>query len=151
MSDKVIDFEEKRLGNIEKKRRKFERIMFKNILGAYAVIDEGEHLFQVSVIDISRDGLQFETPIIKGQKGQFEKGDEISLRLYFTSNSFLTTVIDVKHRQERVEEGRSFVRYGASFNKELSSFEALESFIDFLYKFAEHSTVDNKSHKVNSL
>jgi hypothetical protein len=151
MSDKVIDFEEKRLGNIEKKRRKFERIMFKNILGAYAVIDEGEDLFQVNILDISRDGLQFETPIIKGQKGQFEQGDEISLRLYFTSNSFLTTVIEIKHGQERIEEGRSFVRYGAAFNKKLSSFEALESFIDFLYKFAEHSTVDHGSHKVNSL
>ncbi|MEE2743733.1 MAG: PilZ domain-containing protein [Bdellovibrionota bacterium] len=148
---KVINFEEKRSGNIEKKRRKFERIMFKNILGAYAVVNESEDLFQVSLIDISRDGIQLETPIVKGQKGHFEKGEEVNLRIYFTSNSFLPILIEIKYGQERIEEGRSFMRYGASFDKELSSFKALESFIDFLYKFAEHSLVDEGGHKVNSL
>ena len=148
---KVINFEEKRSGNIEKKRRKFERIMFKNILGAYAVVNDSEDLFQVNLIDISRDGVQLETPIVKGKKGQFKKGEEVSLRIYFTSNSFLPVLIEIKYVQERIEEGRSFMRYGAAFDKELSSFKALESFIDFLYKFAEHSLVDDGSHKVNSL
>ena len=150
MNSKVINFEDKRSENLEKKRRKFERLMFENLIEVYAEIKE-EEIFKISLLDISRDGLQFEVPIIKGQKGPFSIGDIINVRLYFSSNSYLPATIEIKHSQENIEDGRSFYRYGCLIDKTEDSFKPLGSFIEFLYQFSEYSLVDKEQKKANSL
>ena len=40
------------------------------------------------------------------------------------------------------------MQYGCEFDDSMPSFEAIGSFIDFMYKFAEHSTVDHGESKV---
>ena len=114
MSSKVINFEDKRSESLEKKRRKFERLMFENLIEVYAEINqEKEDILKISLIDISRDGLQFEVPVIKGQKGPFSPGNTINLRLYFSSNSYLPATVEVKHTQENIEEGKPFTAMAA--------------------------------------
>ena len=151
MSNKVINFEDKRSESIEKKRRKFERLMFDNLLEVYAEVEEGEEIFPISLIDISRDGLQFEVPAIRGQKGPFSKDDTINIRLYFSSNSYLPATIEIKHLQENIEDGRAFYRYGCLIDKTKDSFTPLGSFIEFLYQFSEYSLTDRSHKKANSL
>ena len=151
MSNKVINFEDKRSESIEKKRRKFERLMFENLIEVYAEINDGEEIFQISLLDISRDGLQFEVPAIRGQKGPFSKGDTVDIRLYFSSNSYLPAKIEIKHEQDNIEDGRAFYRYGCLLDKTGDSFKPLGSFIEFLYQFSEYSLIDRTRKEANSL
>jgi hypothetical protein len=57
--------------------------------------------------------------------------------------------VQVKYGKEYLDEnGNTFMHYGAEFDESLPSFEALKSFIDFMYKFAKHSSIDKGDQKV---
>ncbi len=147
--DKVIDFIEKRNESIEQKRRNFERVMFENFLGAFTEIDDAGTKYPVELIDISKDGCQFQVPWSVNSDSTFTKGTEIPMRMYFTKKSFIHVTIVVRHSSEFVSEnGTTYMRYGCSFDKSTHSWEAMESFIDFMYKFAEHSTIEKTSNTV---
>ena len=148
MAKKPIDFIKKREENIEKKRRSFGRIVFKNILGVYTVIDSHGSIYPIEMVDISRDGCLFQIPWNPKSDQKFKMGLEIPLRMYFTKQSFILVSIKIKHSQEYQKGDKTFMRYGCVFDKSLSSFAALSNFIDFLYSFAEHSTIDRGDARV---
>ncbi len=149
MTDKVLDFNAKREENIEQKRRQFERILFNNFLGAYTVVDQGGSIYPVSLVDVSREGCLFQVPWNMERDTQIEEGTEITMRMYFTKKSFIPVVMEIKRGQEHVDEdGQTYMQYGAEFDTSMPSFQAVESFIDFMYKFAEHSSLDKGSQKV---
>ena len=149
--DKLLNFNEKRIENIEKKRRNFERILFSNFLGAYSVIDQAGVVLPIDLIDVSRDGLSFSVPA-EINTSSFSQGTEITLRMYFTQDSYIPVVAAVKWvKNNKSPDGRACKEFGCSFDKNVPTFEALESFIEFLYKFAEHSSVDRGDAKVFSL
>ena len=149
MSDKVLDFVKKRKENIEEKRRNFERIMFDNVMGTYSVIDKEGSIYPVTLIDISNTGCLFEVPWNLENDEKFKKGTEIPMRMYFTKQSYIPVIVRIKYGKEFVDkDGQTYMRYGAKFDTTTASFDALKSFIDFLYKFAEHSTIDKGDAKV---
>ena len=148
MTDKVLDFNAKREENIEQKRRQFERILFNNFLGAYTVVDQGGTIYPVSLVDVSREGCLFQVPWNMDRDTKIEEGTEITMRMYFTKKSFIPVVMEIKRGQEHVDEdGQTYMQYGAEFDTSMPSFQAVESFIDFMYKFAEHSSLDKGSQK----
>lgn len=149
MTDKVLDFNAKREENIEQKRRQFERILFNNFLGAYTVVDQGGTIYPVNLVDVSREGCLFQVPWNMDRDTKIEEGTEITMRMYFTKKSFIPVVMVIKRGQEHVDEdGQTYMQYGAEFDTSMPSFQAVESFIDFMYKFAEHSSFDKGSQKV---
>ncbi len=149
MSNDVINFQEKRKQSIEKKRRSFERVMFENFLGCYSVIDNNGSIYSIDIIDISESGLLFQVPWNSNNDKKFEKGKDLTLRLYFTKESYLPAFVNVKYGTEFVDDkGQSFMRYGCEFDRENQTFEALDAFINFIYKFAEHSSVDKGDNRV---
>lgn len=146
--NKLLDFVGKRKENIENKRREFERVLFNNVLGAYSVIDKNGAIYPVDLIDISHDGCMFQIFTKKGDDAHYADNSEVTIRLYFTKKSFIPVSVNVKHSSEYVDHnGSLFFRYGCEFDKSLPSFSALRSFIDFMYKFAEHSTIDKNDSK----
>ena len=74
---KVLDFVEKRSQNIEEKKRGFERILFRNILGTYTVLDKQETIYPVKLVDISRTGCMFEIPWNPKKDTRYEKEEEM--------------------------------------------------------------------------
>lgn len=149
MSGKVLDFAQKREQNIEKKRRQFERVLFQNLLGAYTAIDQGGAIFPVSLVDISHDGCLFQIPWNFKDSGKVEDGAEITMRMYFTKASYVPALLTVKNSREYTDDnGQTFLQYGCEFDKSVPSFKAIESFIDFMYNFAEVSTIDRNEKKV---
>ncbi|TDJ07563.1 MAG: hypothetical protein E2O68_03410 [Deltaproteobacteria bacterium] len=145
---KILDFQKKRAEVIEEKRQGLERLMFKNVLGAYAVMEENGDIFPITLNDISYDGLSFEIPYNKRAAEKFSQGTEIKLRMYFSKHSFIPVFINIRHSTEILGFNRAkFVRYGCEFDKSLTSFKAMESFIDFMYQFAEFSTHDEGENK----
>ena len=149
MTDKLLDFVEKRKENIEQKRRTFERVLFKNFLGAYSVLDKEGSVYPIQLVDISRTGCLFEVPWNLKKENPFPKGHELNLRIYFTQESFIPVVVSVAHFKEVIsEDGSPMMQYGCAFDKSMPSFEALNCFIEFMHKFAEHSRVDRGDSKV---
>lgn len=146
---KVINFEEKRKDSIEKRKRNFERVLFSEFLGSYAEIDEHGTKYQVNLVDVSREGCLFQVPISQSSNHRFDEGESLTIRVYFTKDDFLPLVMEVKHRSEYIDQkGDAYWRYGGQFDKTLPSFRAFEPFIEFLYKFAEYSSVDKGESKV---
>ncbi len=150
MSDKkVFDFEAKRRETIEQKRRTFERVVFDEFLGVDAVIDDNGSGHPLKLIDISADGCLFQIPYCPQAKNKFSAGSEFTLKLFFTKTSYLPAVIKVRHATEHVDsKGDVYWRCGGEFDKSLPSFQALASFVQFVYKYAEFSCRDNAAHKV---
>jgi len=149
MTDKVLDFIGKRKENIEQKRRQFERLLFNNFLGAYTVVDQGGTIYPVSLVDVSYDGCLFQVPWNPNKDSKIENELEMTMRMYFTKDSFIPVVMKVKYSREALDkDGLTYMQYGCEFDASMPSFQAVHSFIDFMYKFAEHSSIDKGSHKV---
>lgn len=149
MADKLLDFVGKRAESIEKKRRNFERILFQNFLGAYSVLDQQGSVTPVQLVDISHTGCLFQIPWDLKKESTFQETEELNLRIYFTNDSFIPTIVKIKHIQEYIDQdGVTYLQYGCEFDDSMPSFVALKSFINFLYQFAEHSSVDKGDSRV---
>lgn len=149
MSDKVLDFVTKRKENIEEKRRTFERILFSNFLGAYTVINHNGGIYPVDLVDISHDGCLFQIPWNFKEDQKLPMDLELNMRIYFTKHSYIPAILNIKYGKEHIDkDGNTYMQYGCEFDKSYPSFEALESFIKFLYSFAEHSSIDRGDTKV---
>lgn len=143
MTDKVLDFSKKRNENIEKKRRTFERILFQNFLGAYTVIDQNGSIYPVSLVDVSKTGCLFQVPWNPSRDTKMKNNEELNMRIYFTKNSFIPVFVNVVYGNEFVDsDGQTYMRYGCEFDQEYPTFGAMKSFIDFMFKYAEVSSID---------
>ena len=143
----VVELGEFRDKRIEERRRRVERILFRNILGVYSVIED-QGLAGIQLLDVSREGLSFQVPWRPGQDRPYTRGDHIAIRLYFGKETFLPCGIIVKNCQEVLEAGQTFLRYGGELDKGYTSFEALEAFIEFIYKYAKHGKPEDGKIKL---
>jgi len=145
----VINFKQKREESIEEKRRSFERVVFKNFMGTYSVVDEEEgSVYPIELVDISHDGCLFQVPWNKNNSKHFSEDKDVTLRMYFTEKSYIPVVLTIRHAHEYIDRTGTYMRYGGQFDKETSSLEVVRSFVDFINKFAEHSIVDKGDSKV---
>lgn len=140
---KILDFNKKKAETIEQKRRAFNRIVFQSFLGAYSVIDDNGAIYPVEMVDIAGDGCSFQVPWNQARDKKLADNFEINMRMYFTKASYLPVIMHVRHGKEVLnKDGITYMQYGCEFDKSAASFEALQSFIDFIYRFAEHSAID---------
>ncbi|MBF0315536.1 MAG: PilZ domain-containing protein [Oligoflexia bacterium] len=153
MTDEVINFTKKRNESIEQRRREFERVMFQSFLGVYSVIDNsGDQTIATELVDISEKGCLFQVPCHNPKNSnliqQLKNRNVVDLRLYFTEKSYLLVTVNIKYCKEFVDQdGVTYYRFGCEFDKNSTSFEAMESFIRFIYKFAEHASTDRGDKK----
>jgi hypothetical protein len=146
---KILDFNKKKADTIEQKRRAFNRIVFQNFLGAYSVIDDNGSIYPVEMVDIAGDGCSFQVPWNPSRDKKLAQDFEINMRMYFTNQSYLPVIMFVRHGKEVLgKDGNTYMQYGCEFDKSASTFEAMQSFIDFIYRFAEHSAIDKGDTKV---
>ena len=146
---KVLDFNKKKADTIEQKRRAFNRVVFQNFLGAYSVIDDNGSIYPVTLVDIAGDGCSFQVPWNPSKDKKLAKDFEVTMRMYFTNQSYIPVIMNVRHGKEVLgTDGITYMQYGCEFDKSAASFEAMQSFIDFIYRFAEHSAIDKGDTKV---
>ncbi len=136
----VVDFNEARTQKLDQKRRKTERIFFKQILNIYCVSGEKD-LRSVEIVDVSEDGLSFQVPFQTKDPWPTET-DDIVLRLYFTADTYLQVNVAIRNSRPCIEEGQKYVRYGCEADKTLRSYEAFRDFVRFLTSYAEHAHKD---------
>jgi hypothetical protein len=151
MSDdkKVVDFNQKKKEAIEQKRRQFERVVFKEFLGVYTVIDDHGTSLPIKLVDISKEGCQIQLPFSAKAKATFSSEKEIELKLFFTKGSYLPAIVTIRHASEYIDEdGDAWLRLGCAFDTSLPTFKPLAHFIDFIYQYAEYSCIDHTTSKV---
>lgn len=129
---KVIKFKELQEKLKEKNRRKYQRVLFNNVLGAYAVIEE-KGLLEVKLLDISQDGVRF---ALSSDHGKFKKGENLAFRLYFTQHDYIPIFIKVVHRQIEKRDGIEIVQYGC----QLEVNQDIKKCMNYLVKFIQHYT-----------
>lgn len=136
----VVDFEEVRAKKLDEKRRKTERIIFKHLLGVYAV-SEQEQLREIELIDVSEEGLSFQIPIRQGGTLPIEMR-EVNLRLYFSQDTYIPLRLKVQNSKHYVDGTGQYARFGCSVDNTLQSYSAYQQFVRFLKCYAEHAHQD---------
>ena len=133
---------------VEKKRRQFERILFQNFFGIETTVSIGDDSCEVQLIDVSYNGCLFRV-LEKDAPRSIKVGSDLTLKIYFTEHNYISVLVNIKRSAKAVgEEGYCWREYGCKFDKSLSSFRAMEAFVDFLYKFAECSSADYGTRNV---
>lgn len=137
----VISFNKVREARIEEKRRKYERVLFKHILGVYCVA-EGVGLKAVELVDVSPEGLSFQLPIHSKNLDVLAPGQDVVFRFYFSQDTFIPVVLRVQNERQCIEEGQKYVRFGCTVDTSSKSYETYKLFVMFLSKYAETSQQD---------
>jgi hypothetical protein len=143
MSDspsKVVQFSEVRKEKQENLKREYERVLFNRILGAYTVV-ERLGLKPVEMRDISRTGCSFRSNF---EDGAFSVGEELEFRFYFSNTTYLPIRIKIKRVMPAIEGQNKFYDHGCSFDQEMSTYPAIEKFVEFINAYAEAAREDKK-------
>lgn len=142
-SQKVIDFNEVRTQKLDEKRRKTERIFFKQLLGVYCVTEQQNHesLKAIEPVDISETGMSFQVPYDVNNPWP-QGAEEMTIRLYFSRDNYLPVMIKIVNSKPTIENGVRYVRFGCKVDETVSAYPAYREFVRFLRLYAEHSHQD---------
>ncbi len=141
----VLSFETAREEQIEKRRRSYERVIFKNVLGVYTVMEQ-KGLHAIELVDISEMGLSFQVP--RNSDLELAEGTVLNMRLYFSPDSYLPLRVKVVRTVDAIEEGASVRQYGCLIDKTLKSYRAIYHFVRFIVNCAEHGHEDREHLKI---
>lgn len=135
----VVSLTQAREQRLEKKRRKTERVLIKNFIAAYSVVDLGQ-IQPIELIDVSEEGCAFQVPFnLKKPLSWPNQTDQFPIRLYFSQESYLEIHVQIVRSNPIYENESSYVRFGCSIDKTLSSYVAYSQFVKFLKLYGEHS------------
>ncbi len=149
MEDNVIKFRNKKTQVVEQKKREFGRVLFDELLGVYSVINDNEAIFQVKIVDISKTGVLIQVPLDPKAKQKFRPTSVHSMRFYFTKNTYIQVSAEVKHQSEiKGEHDKHYLRFGMEFDQSQENYKVLGAFVEFIYQFAEHSSLDKGDQRV---
>jgi len=136
--ERVIDLNSYRKNKNEERRREYERVLFNRVLGVYSFAEKNG-LTHVEVVDVSFSGLRFRE---EHPEMPFQMGQKMALRFYFTPNTYLRVVLEIKRTIPFEENGRSGLEYGCEIDKDTKSFEVINQLVTFMYKYAEVACQD---------
>ncbi len=138
----VIDFSARRADRSAADRRQTERFFLRELVQTFAMIgDDSERA--IEVIEASETGIGFRIPYEKRNPFTEALG-ELTIRLYFGSDTWLPLGLKIVNVQDQVEEGRRYVRYGCSIDQSFTSYGAYLQFIRFIELYLRHARRDRK-------
>jgi hypothetical protein len=133
MSDsKVVQFTQVRQEKQESLRRSYERVLFNRILGCYTVLEK-LGLKSVEMRDISKSCCSFRMP---ADAGAFQLEEEVDFRFYFSNSTFVPTRLTIKRVTQAIENGVKYNDFGCTFDQSLSTYAAIEKFIEFINAYS---------------
>lgn len=141
----IVNLSKVREEKIEERRREYERIVFKNTLGVYTVMDQSG-LHAIDLIDISEGGLSFQVPEKKAL--EVKEGDNLNLRFYISTDTYILVGIKVVRSFSAIDQGQVMHRYGCLIDKTMASYAAIFHFVQFIAKCAEHGHKEESGVKV---
>lgn len=153
-NESVINLDQFRNRKSEEKKRKTERIFFHNLVGVYGIVQPGK-MVPVDLIDVSEGGLAIQVPYpastTMADKIWPKDSSDLSIRLYFSPDSFMEVTVDVKNSGPVIDNGSKYVRYGCAVNPNQRAYEAWKNFVGFLRSYTDVSERDSGNINVGSL
>lgn len=122
----VIDMTEKRQALLKEDRRQVKRTILTEFIAVHAIVP-GMGLMKVNLYDITENGLSFD---IDEARGQFQVGENISMRIYLNHQTYFPFDVKVRHVTHVKDEG--IYRHGGEFEKGSINDVALYHFIKFI-------------------
>lgn len=139
----VINLNEKKKEIIENKRREFERVLFKQLLGVYCFLEENSTPIPITLIDLSKKGMLMQSTLKNKNFFQEKINEIITIRLYFSSHSYLPVKAFVKHITDYEDKtGIDSIRIGLELDESSSNYHAIDLFTQFIFEYAQHSIID---------
>ncbi len=144
----IIQLDQVRNKKLEERKRRTERIFFNELMGVYGV-SKTETLIPIELVDVSEAGLGF----------QIRHKEEISwpvdltnqrIRLYFSPESFMEVVVDVRNSRPVIEHGIRMIRFGAEVQGEQRAYKAWAQFVGFLRAYSDVSQRDTGNTGVSN-
>jgi hypothetical protein len=137
----VVSLDQFRTRKQEEKQRKTERLFFHHLVGIYSVVNPNK-MVPIDIIDVSEEGLAVQVPY-ESQTVWTKDTNNIPVRLYFSAESFMEVIVDVKNSRPTIEGGVKYLRYGCAVQAEHRSYEAWKKFVSFLRVYADVSEKDS--------
>jgi hypothetical protein len=122
----VTSITELRQEMINDERRRVKRTILTGFIGAFVVVPN-QGLLRVDIYDISENGVAFD---METSFGQFNKGEEVAMRVYMNQDTYFPFIINVQNVREL--DGADLTRHGAFFAKGTVNDEALFHFVKFI-------------------
>ena len=122
----VLNITEKRQEMIRTERRRARRNILSETISAWVVVPE-KGLMEVSLYDISVDGLAFDC---SWKQGQFRAGEMVAMRVYMNQKTYFSFMVEVQHVKNIKDE--NVYRHGARLVKEPKNEPALYHFVKFI-------------------
>jgi len=148
----VINLDQFRTRMTAEKKRKTERIFFNNLVGVYGLVQPGK-MIPVNLIDVSEGGLAIQLPYpteATGDKVWPKDSVGLPIRLYFSADSFMEVLVDVKNSTPLVENGSKYMRYGCEVQTDQRAHHAWVNFVSFLRSYSDISERDNGNISMGS-
>lgn len=143
----IVDLGAVREYKAEERRRLYERIIFKQMLGVYSVVEENG-LKAIDLVDVSEDGLSFQLPYDSKFNAKFEVGQNLAFRFYFSQESYLPILVRLQNVRDTIENGQRFKRYGCAVDTQIRAYAAYKTFVEFLKSYGEFCQSDRGSTKL---
>jgi len=125
-SASVVDIGVVRDQMIREDRRQVRRTILTEFISVHAVVP-GQGVMRVMLYDVNETGLAFD---LENEKGHYNIGDEVELRVYLNHQTFFKIETKVAHITESKEEGT--VRHGCEYVRGSMNNDALSHFVKFL-------------------
>ncbi|MCM0604902.1 MAG: PilZ domain-containing protein [Xanthomonadaceae bacterium] len=140
VGSEIIDFKSAQQEKLEEKRRKNQRIIFKNMMGVYGITGD-KKLNAIELLDLSDNGISFRIPFNVEKLWPTDSSD-ITIRLYFTQDTYIPLRVKIQNSKSMIEEGIKYTRYGCVVEKSGSSFETYKKFVEFTKAYSTESYQD---------
>jgi hypothetical protein len=145
-NETVINLDLFRKTKSEEKKRKTERIFFHNLVGVYGLVNPSR-MVSIQLIDVSEGGLAIQVPYstetTMSDRAWPRDSKNLPIRLYFSADSFMEVLVDVKNSTPTVDGGEKYMRYGCEVVAEQRSYDAWKNFVTFLKSYSEVSERDS--------
>ena len=138
---RVVNIVDARSKRTEERRREYERVLFRYNFRVYVETPE-DTLHPIEIVDISQGGMQFQTET--DNTLQANTGDRVTLRFYFAEKDYLAIDVIIKRILAAIEQERAVQSYGCSMDEEMPAYTAINHYVQFLTKCAEHGRKDDK-------
>jgi hypothetical protein len=136
----IIDFGEARAQRLDEKRRKTERIFFKNLLSVYCV-SAGDKMRQMELIEISEEGCSFQIPFDSANPWP-RNITQFPVRMYFSQDTYIQIDITIRNSSPYIDNGVRYTRYGCSVDTTTPTYAAFAQFVKFLKTYSELARKD---------
>ena len=136
-SQAIIDIQQVRERRAQEKKRRAERVFFRNILNVFSK-DDSEAFIPIDLIEVSEQGCSFQVPAQLASSWP-ERSEEIPICFYFSTDSYFEIRVKIANASHSIDGKKKMVRFGCLVDLSQPSYPVFLHFVRFLKVYADLS------------